>query len=287
MGIFSRFREDALEPSWTYKSSGVIWRVLFAEATHIVGENRDRSKKSTSFFCVDRETGRIVWDDLQLDEKWWVGIEAVRRGVVLLHEYERPDMPTHKKIIALELQTGRMLWRNEELMYSFAAGGKVYGSRDIFSRRIFFELDCVSGQVCREIGDDFAQVSEIRKNGEDEDTSAEFLFPARLSDQPQAHPSISAILKKHCSLSENRGNIEVITLDRVLLFNYHRPVEDGTDSLLLNHFKIVDLVNQRVLFSEILDRSVAAPISDSFFVTDNTAYFIKDKNTLTSIKLPA
>ncbi len=50
MNISSLFQQRQLKPSWSYTTSGVLWRLLFSETNFIVGEDRDTATKQVSFF---------------------------------------------------------------------------------------------------------------------------------------------------------------------------------------------------------------------------------------------
>jgi len=285
MGIFSRFKGSGLKPAWMYETPGVIWRVLFSETGHIIGEGRDTANKTVSFFCIDKETGQRAWDNLRLDEKWWIGIEATHRDVVYLHEYATPDMPIHKKIIAVNIQSGKTLWQNDMLTFLFAASRKVYAVRDTFERKLFFELDYLTGEITNEYGDDSAAVFAIRNARRETDESQGFVFPVPFSNELDDYAVLEPTIRKHCNPSTIRGDIEVIQRGNLFLFSYHQLVEKSAEPLVDNHFKIVDLSDSSVLFSETLTHNAPAAVPDSFFIKDNVLYFIKDKNILTAIKL--
>ena len=87
MSLFGFLKDQKLKPTWEYKVDGLIWRVIPAESGKIVGEVRNVTKKATSFFCLNQMTGEVFWEDLKFGERWWIGIEAIHKDVILLHGF--------------------------------------------------------------------------------------------------------------------------------------------------------------------------------------------------------
>src|SRR5436309_6488000 len=151
MRWFSRTRRGSIEPVWTFSTNATLWRLLPSRNGYFVGEDRDTSEKKVSFFCLDQQGGRICWSGVRFDEPWWIGLEAIHQGRVFVHEYAAPDMPDHKKIFALDLATGTLLWSTEELKFVAAHEERIYAAREHHEERQFFELDAESGTSLRQI----------------------------------------------------------------------------------------------------------------------------------------
>src|SRR3989304_2231091 len=113
MKLFSLFKAGKIRPAWQYKTDGQLWRILFSESARIVGEDRNEEKKEVTFFCLDEMSGEVLWNRVRLKEHWWIGIETLYDGIVYLHEYVKPDLPQHHKIIALDLESGERPWRDD------------------------------------------------------------------------------------------------------------------------------------------------------------------------------
>jgi hypothetical protein len=288
MKLFSLFERHRLRPTFEYTASGLIWRIFFAEAGYIVGENRTEEPKTVSFFCIHKENGSVVWQDVHLEEQWWTGIETVHRDVVLLHEYAKPDMPEHKKIIALNVHDGTLLWRNDELHFLFVHQGKVYAARDLFEKRLFFELDCMTGQVLTEFNSDAATVNTIRSGKDANEEFKGIVFTTPLSDLT-TDQRLVAFIQQHCNFDLVRGDVEVIERNGMVLFGHHQSVESDSNAqlmnLLENHFKIIDAATGELLFTDVVNRRVIAPVPDVFFVKDDMAYYVKEQKTLVGIRL--
>lgn len=285
MKWFSLFRDGKLKPAWQFKTTGIIWRILFSESGKIVGEDRDQAKKTVSFFCLKELTGEVLWSGLTLDERWWIGIETIYEGIVYLHEYVQPDLPQHFKIIALDLETGKLLWRNDELQPLFPAKGKIYATKDLFEKRIYYELNCATGEIEREFSEDGGEMSLRRP--EEEISHRDFVFPEVFAEEVANYDQLAQLIRSHCDFRRVVGKIEYVQHGDLLFFNYHEKsgVRASQEPLLKNCLKVVGAEGKGVIFSDLLNENTLAPTPDSFFLKGEQLFYIKDKNTLTAIRL--
>ena len=286
MKIFSLFSRPSLKPSWAFTPRGTIWRLFAATSGELIIEARDQDAKRTAFLALDGDTGIPCWQDLVLDEPWWIGIEDVSGGVLLLHKFASPDMPQHQGIIAIELRTGKVLWSNNELIYWFAHENSVFAHRMMFDKRIVSELDLQTGQSIREFGEDFESSLFQRREEAAQANQNRLQFP-EMAEFEDVDPRISGIMKREIPTAEIQGNIEYAVINNVVLVNYYVPSRESGDEgpSLDNHFKILDIDNKRVLFSDTIFHNARAAVPDSFFVRNGMVYYIKDQKTLTAIRL--
>ena len=286
MKIFSLFQSDRRSPAWTYTTHGMIWRILFSDSGRIFGESRDQEQKRVSFFCLDGQTGTPLWEGREFEERWWIGIEAVRDDVALLHEFAKPDLPEHKRIKALEGTTGNLLWKNDELTYWFGYGTTLYAYKDLFEKRVGYALNIRSGEILQTFDDSFEELRRIRSLATDEQRQEAFRFPEIL-DANSVDPLIEATVRKATAGTRVAGEIEYIREQGYLVFNYHVPEADtGAEApLFSNRLSVIDMQGNKSVFSAVLAHNVKAFIPDSFFAKLPYVYFIKDQTTLTAVKL--
>jgi len=286
MSIFSFRRRRTLKPAWSYIAPGLVWRLLLSTSGICVGETRDQHKKEVSFFALNALSGEVLWANRVFDELWWIGIEAVTKDVLLLHTYAQPDRPEHKGILAVELATGKRMWTQSDVTYWFSHEEKIYAYRTLFERRVGCEFDVQTGELLCEYDEDLDTLMSLRRSALSESSQDGFLFP-QLAVASEEDPRIASCIQKKVSHVLLQGDVEYVRLGDLLLFNYHRQSDTKSQKELLleNHFHIVDLKNGGNLFSDVLSSNSRAPVPDSFFVKDGTAYFVKDQTTLTAIPL--
>jgi hypothetical protein len=285
VGLFSSFRNRRIKPAWQFEVTGQLWRILFSGSGRIVGEDRDEAKKEVTFFCLDEVNGNVLWQGVAFDERWWIGIETFYDGMVYLHEYIKPDLPQHKKIIALDLESGNLLWRNDEFEPLFFAGSKFIAVKSSFEKRVLYELDPTTGEIQREYSEDSEDFDTARRGL---DTSQrDFVFPEIYVSGVGHEDELNDSIQMHCDFRKLAGNIEYIYRAGLLFFNYHeRTGSSSTDQPLLNNiFKIVNTNKNRVVHFEVLNGNASAPTPDSFFIKGVQLFYIKDKKRLVAFHL--
>jgi len=285
MRLFSLFTNGRIKPAWQFEATGQLWRILFSGAGRIVGEDRDEEKKEVTFFCLDEFSGEVLWSGVRFEEQWWIGIETFYDGIVYLHEYIKPDLPQHKKIIALDLESGRLLWRNDELEPLFVAGDKFLAVRSSFEKRVVYELHPVTGSIEKELSEGDESFDLTRRQS---DVSQQgFVFPEVFGVGVEHESELMDIVLSHCDLRRVVGSIEYVHQSGLLFFNYHeRASSSSADSpILQNLFKVVNTKKNRLLHSEVLNEKASAPTPDSFFLKGGQLIYIKDKKILVAFRL--
>ncbi|MGB2868030.1 MAG: DUF4905 domain-containing protein [Bacteroidota bacterium] len=282
---FLGFRKKRLKPAWVYISGGIIWRLLFSESGALVGESRDDKRKRAEFFCLDSQNGLVRWSHLSLDESWWIGIEALHGEVLLLHGFLKPDMPEHRKIVAVDLASGQVLWKNDDVTFWFAHGGKAYSYKTLFERRVGYAFDVKSGELVEEFPDGLDKLDALREVLFGKGEEANMFFP-NIHDPQNPDAVISNILQEQLKSHRIAGSVEYISLRGKLLFNFYEDQKKTVSDpvTLTNTFCIIDVSSGKTVFTEVLNHDVKAPVPDSFFVREDSVYFVKDHNTLTALQ---
>jgi hypothetical protein len=115
-----------LKKLYKHHNGKQIWRILPTANNKIVLEERDAKTKEVFFSCLEIESGRKLFSELQLEEKNWIGIESIYNDLIYFHVYRKPDMPAHKSIIAFDIPSQTILWQNENYVFSFVYSDKVF-----------------------------------------------------------------------------------------------------------------------------------------------------------------
>lgn len=283
MKISSLFHRQRIVPKWTFTTKGVLWRLLFSDANFIVGEDRDTEKKSVTFFCLNAQNGDALWKEISFDEAWWIGIEAIVHDRLYLHGFRKPDMPEHSKIIALDLGTGKVLWRNDQYSFLYATQEKVVAFRDLFEKRMFYELNAATGELIAELQECPPDAYEIKANNHGR---TDFLFPQSLSEGNES-PSLLQLIERNTHEEEIRGDIEYVRSGGKVIMNFHvviKPASQPNQEVLQNRLHIFDEHTGEELFAEVLNAETPAAVPDSFFVDQSIVYFVTERKTLTALE---
>jgi hypothetical protein len=283
--IFKLFRSNQLKPAWEFRTHALIWRIIFSQHHTLIGETRNQSKKSTSFFCVDAHSGKPLWKENEYDEPWWIGIETVVDAWLILHGFVRPDMPEHRGIRLVDLSNGRMIWKNDELSFWFVYDQKLYAYKHIFERRLGYEIDIRTGAILQEYSDNLEVLHELRKRAlQQEPESSQGTIFAELLGQGQKDSEADTIIKQITDGNALEGWIEYLLRNKILLVSYYQKEEAPDSAMLRNVLIVYHIVRKKILLKEILATNIQVPSPDTFFVKDDFVYYVKNKNTLTALQ---
>jgi len=284
MGWLSGVKSKNIVPAWEFTASGVIWRLIPSSTGVFVGEERNKETKRVSFFCIDQHSGRIVWKDKHFDEQWWIGIETLNDNTLFLHEYATPDMPDHKKIYAVDISTGNVLWVNHELTFLFAARGSVYAARDRFDSRLFYELDSRSGEIRGEV--DASSVNVLRESVPSSPVSDDVKYPVVFESSQSDGADLKSLVEKGIAEARRPQLIEYLDIYGTLILSYYDNIgKDSQEQVFRQHIVIMDQHRQSILYRDIAHAQTVMPVPDTFFGIQNYFYYIKETHTLRAIDL--
>lgn len=255
-----------------FSSDKQIWRLLITDTEKLIIENRDMQSKQVYFNCFDLQSTKIVFKDFQLEEKHWIGIDAVYKDVIFFHKFPKPDLPGHKEIIAFDIHNQKVIWTNDELTFSFAFNDKVYAFTQGFEERHFRALDFKSGELLEDLKSDHLLVNSLRSEADKQIDWSVYSYPEKLST---ADEETSEAIKKIIGDDKTEGEIEFNNHKDFLLFNFH--VTDKENSFT-NNFYLIDQKSGKVLLNETLNKNAPSLFNDSFFIYKNFLFLLKEKN---------
>ena len=269
-----------VEPAWVYRAKGLVWRVVSAGTSMLVGEDRSPEDKRVTFFGLNRITGEVLWENVSFDEPWWISIEATCGDRVFLHGFARPDMPDHQRILALDLPTGRVAWSKDDMRYVSTAGDSVFTSKDTVTGRLIFELHRQTGETVQTWDNDAAGIRAAQSRAASSPEEGPE-FPVPLTDVLSTDQRLGPVQK----LSQDDrvvGQIEVILKGNLCMFSYH---EKNAAGLLRNILGVVHGGSGERVFSETLSENVQSVVPDSFFLQGGILYFVRERSWLTAVNI--
>ncbi|MGK9475518.1 DUF4905 domain-containing protein [Melioribacter sp. OK-6-Me] len=267
-----------IKKHFTVKSNWQVWRILISESDYLVIESRDKDTKEVSFHSYDLKTGNTIFENFQLDEKYYVGIETVYKDILYFHKYPKPDLPNHKGITAFDISSSEMLWDNDEYSFLFAHDEKLYCFKQGFDERYFYTVDYKTGKMLEDMGNDYRKINALRMEADQQNKYEDYSFPKLDFDYSEIKP---LILENLANL-EVYGNIEYATYNNLLMFNYH--LQEG-ENLYTNYFRIINVDNSNLIFEEVLNNKASSLFTDSFFIYKDYLILLKEKDGLNIYKL--
>jgi len=283
--IIPLFKEKQLKPAWNFDAGTLIWRIFFTSNNIVIGETRNQETRSTSFFCVDLLSGKPLWQNIGFDEPWWIGVEAVHKKWMILHGFVRPDMPEHRGIRVIDIESGKLLWRNDDFSFWFIDDEKLYAHKYLFEKHIGCELDINTGTVLNEQFDSLDVLQNLRQKVlKNEYESQQSVIYSEVFNENEAELVIKTVVKRITEDKALEGWIEYLTYRDILIVSHYRYAQNQTEASLLNNIlSVYALQNEQKLYSEIIADKLNAPSPDSFFVKDDLLFFIKHKTILTAL----
>jgi hypothetical protein len=284
--LFSFYRSKQLKPVWEFGANALIWRIFFTSSNKIVGETRDQEGRSTEYFCIDASTGEPLWKDVRFEEPWWIGVEAVHENWLILHGFVRPDMPQHLGIRVVDIDSGKLVWKNEDITFWFVQDEKLFAHKYLFEKRIGYEIDIRTGTIISEHDSDLDVLQEKRSKNLQQETDDQqgVIFP-ELYHESVADEKIRELIQKITDAKAIEDRTEYMIYRDVLVLSYYRQEQKKSESMLMdNVLSIYDLSSGKTVHNETIVESVKLPSPDTFFVKNDLLYFIKNRTILTAMR---
>lgn len=265
-----------LKKNYTFSSERNIWRLIPAESDLLVIEERDTTSKEVFFNCLTLTEGKLVFKNLQLGEKYWIGIEAVHKNIIYFHKFSRPDLPGHKGIYAFDVFEKKIIWQNDDLQFLFADENKIYSFQQTFDGRKFFVLDFLTGRLESQLEGDSTDLNKLRANGLQADFLNSFLFPT-IDDEIFENGEVDKLIKQILSEFKVEGNFNWIEHLGLILFSFHAKNSNGTYN---KYFRVYDVEKQKYILKDTLNSKSKNLVPDSFFIVRNLLFLLIEKNKL-------
>lgn len=265
-----------LKKNYTFNNGRQIWRLLPADVNKLIIEERDLEKKQAYFNCIQLDSGKKIFRGLQLDEKFWIGIESVYKEIIYFHKFVKPDMPQHRGIIAYSITGKKLLWENPDQIFQIINDDKLYCYYEFFEGRKYLSLDYKTGKVLDENipGD---EVKFFRDELQFQNEYADYFYPKEYKPGEERDD----LVKKHINDLKQKfviiGKIDYLIKNRTLMYNFH---EEKPDGFLRNLFRVVDLSTGNYILEEKLNKDTRSIVPESFFVKDNFLFLLIEKTKL-------
>ena len=271
-----------LKKKYSHNNKKQIFRLIPTATGKIVIEERDTEKKQAYFNCLNIDSGKKIFKHLQLDEKFWLGIESIYNDVIFFHKFVKPDLPQHNGIIAFDINNKQTLWEDKSKTILFVKDEKIYAFQQRFEDREFVTLNYLTGELIEELGSDSDAINLLREDAINSEDFSSYHFPVLFDSNLLGKQRENAILSKLREEYTITGGIEYVLMDDLLLFNFH---EVNPDNTLKNNFKAVDLLSEKNILEVTLNSRTNAFAPDSFFVKDDLLFLLIEKIKLEVYKI--
>lgn len=268
-----------IKKTFTYNDNNQIWRLLISESDKLIIETRNTDDKEVFFSCFDLNESKLLFSELQFEEKFWVGLETIQNDVIYFHMFAKPDMPEHKKIIAYDIAAKEIIWQNDNLTFVSIYKNKLYALKRKFEGQDVFVLNPMSGEVIEELPNDSNKLNEIMTQAELMQDYSNYTYPEFHSLAREG--TTNDLIKKEIKGYNGVENIESIVKDGFVCFNYYVKTKNN---LLDNIFAVYNIDKKKKVLSEVINKNLNSFSPDSFFGYKDNLFVLKNKNQLVSYK---
>ncbi len=128
---------------------GIIWRLEIDSLTDSIFLEIRTADKQVSFSSLNLTTGLTNFTGYTTPERWLTGIEAAYDGMLLLHNYQSENTPTHKGITAVN-PNGEISWSNYSYAFDhLSVNGPVLFNIQLQPKKLFM-VDVKTGAMLRQ-----------------------------------------------------------------------------------------------------------------------------------------
>ncbi len=252
-----------------YSTKGAIWKLLIDHEERLLWlEIRDEEEMSLSYTCLQLKDGKTSWKELELESTWWSGMIAANHGKLFISKYSNEKNPEPEAVMAIDSQTGSLLWEKEKSQYELATKELVYLSKNEEGEKSYYTIKAENGDISEE---NSTLPNEEAKNFYD--------LPLRYFEGEEYFETVKTFLQKKLQVNASKVINYLEKGDKIILSYYL------SENKLLSHFMLIMDKKGKTLLHEKLDEELKGIATSNFFVFENLLLFISSKTLLKGIEL--
>lgn len=243
----------------------------------LILEIRENDHHQVSFTAIDLKSGTVLWDGLEFDENWWVGMTTIVKGILLLHTYVDNSDPEPKGLIAFDIQQKKVCWIHNDFTYLNVQENKVLGVTLIDQDKQYQAIDLLDGEKHTIEEEQFFQLNLSLKK--DSESSLETKYPLHYKEGTSYFETCKNYLYNRLHLQAVKA-IEYLEVKNRIIISYYT----GNATTLVNYLLVMDSEGG-ILYNEIIQENINAVGLETFFIVKNQVIFVKEKNEIFSYNL--
>lgn len=248
-----------METKFEHNFNGLVWRILLAnDAPILLIETRNTENRTAIFYVFNLQTQSFIISDLELSEKWWLGVECVKNNCIYFHFYDGIQYSNHKGILCYDLLLKKQSWKNEKMIFIGWNKNSIIAS----DNGILYQLDALSGEII---------VKDVLYNV-DNQSKSDILF---IDEEMEQFAKIAAFIAKKTQRIAVK-HVEYLEYKSSVLISYYICEDNKFD----NYFMLADANNGNILLDIILDSQSQGVGSESFAIYNDYLILCKNKKNL-------
>lgn len=285
---FKNIFNKTLKPTWEYELQNFrIWKLLPAENNVLVCEAREPTLKEMHIFGIDVLAGRIIFNKISFDEKWWVALENIIGHFAILHKFPKPDMPNTLGVYVINTQEGGLLWKNDNIKILDGQDNTAIAKiGNTFERDNFIQVSLQDGTTIQEFGNDFEKCNSYLDEIDNSHVWEQWISSNIIKPNSENFTIINSILED--DLKEQRGSLnyaEHLGLSIITASERSNKNVEAMLSNLLNTYLFIYNRDGTLVHKELISEDNSNHNEDTFFIWNSILIYIKNSNKLIGIDL--
>ncbi|NJL13539.1 MAG: DUF4905 domain-containing protein [Microscillaceae bacterium] len=231
-------------------------------------EIRDAEAWQTRFALIDLSQPACVWEDLQMEENWWIGLSDVQAGVLLLHTFAEESRPQPTHLLALDAPKAVLRWQVAQRQFcGWFEEGLVWGYTEAEGTQKYEKVSLLEGRVLQSL-------LPTQAGSWTKPHYLDFSFPHHYPEGSAAFKTLEKFAKNHlyCNIQGEAAYWEYKNL-MIMAFFYEKEAVVLQDLLILNN-------EAQILLRETLSTDYQGLTKDVFFLFQQYLFVIKNKHQL-------
>jgi hypothetical protein len=254
---------NRIEFKASYIFQGTVWNTMAdPKDENLFIEIRDEQLKQVRFSALNLKTGQFLWNEIVMEEPWWISLAAVSENVLFFTVYTDTNNPDKKSIIAFDIINQKVRWWRNDFAITGVSPKYVIGTEAKFGIKRHV-LSITDGERAEEMVDlDLLQnFSLIRP--------LQYLLGTPNFD------TVKSFLEIKCNIQPVAA-IEYLEYQSLIFVSFYSE-ENG----LANYLYVFD--NQgEILLKERIGEQLKGIGADTFFILSGYLIFVKNKRELVS-----
>ena len=260
-----------LIPHFNFTFPGNIWKLKpDSQTKNLVLEVRQTEKLQAGFYSISTEEGKLLVENFQPVERWWMGLEGAQNSLFFLHGYQDKETGRHLGLTAISETDGSIIWHKPQLTFLGFYSADLLLADDKAEQ--LWEINISTGVEQKPSKNREYAKSEIETFALKLNQGFQVPMPYLANDAYYA--LLQDFIRKQTGKAAQQ-TIEYLETGKYIFLSFYAE----TDSVLAN-FLLVSSAQGEVLLDFCLQQNVTGLGSDTFFIFANKLIFIQEKTSL-------
>lgn len=246
---------------------GILWNMLQVPASDLlILEVRNEQRREAHFSALDIMMNKFEWKDILFDERWWIGLTAATKEVLLLHVYQNTENPDAKDVLAWDIFRQQKRWQLKNFLIGFLSGNYLHGR--------------FAGENAAEVVVD-VETGDLMENKAAEPMAEEnipIIKPFQYVEGTPYFETVKTFLNRMFTIVPVAG-VEYLEEQSFIFISYH-AMQDG----LVNYLIVLSADGSVVLHEKLGERLKGLGF-ETFFILSGCLFFVRNKCELVSYRI--